>query len=325
MGWVSETFTSEALRGNPLGDPYVRPLHVYVPEDTSRRYPSVYVIQGMTGMADAWFNTEPWSASYPDRISKLAPDAVVVLVDAFTAVGGSQFLDSPAIGNYHTYLCEELVPHVDANYPTAAAAAHRGIQGKSSGGYGSMITPLLRPDLFGGLATHAGDALFEVCYARDFAPTARALRERYEGSFDAFWDDFRSGRPVLSSPHDELLVNTYAMAAAYSNNALPFDVETGERINEVWQQWLRWDPVLLAREDAHRETLHNMQAIWIDSGRSDEYLLDLGATAFHREVVAAGTATENVHFELFEGTHRGLTWRYPLSLAFLVERLSITL
>lgn len=325
MGWVKETFTSEALRGNPLEDPHVRPLHVYVPEDTSRRYPSVYVIQGMTGMADAWFNTEPWSPSYPDRISKLAPDAVVVLVDAFTAVGGSQFLDSPAIGKYHTYLCEELVPHVDANYPTAPEAAHRGIQGKSSGGYGSMITPLLRPDLFGGLATHAGDALFEVCYARDFAPAARALRERYGGSFGAFWEDFRSGRPVLSSPHDELLVNTYAMAAAYSNNALPFDVETGERIEEVWQQWLRWDPVLLARDDAHRETLRNMRAIWIDSGRSDEYLLDLGATAFHREVVAAGTPGENVHFELFEGTHRGLTWRYPLSLAFLVGRLSITL
>lgn len=325
MGWQSETFTSEALRGNPLGDPHVRALHVYVPDDASRRYPSVYVIQGMTGIADAWFNTEPWSQSYPDRISALAPDAVVVLVDAFTAVGGSQFIDSTGIGDYHTYLCDELVPYVDAHYPTVPEAAHRGIQGKSSGGYGSMITPLLRPDLFGGLATHAGDALFEVCYARDFAPTARALRERYGGSFDAFWEDFRSGRPVLSSPYDELLVNTYAMAAAYSGNALPFDIETGERIDDVWQQWLRWDPVLLARQDEHRETLRNMRAVWIDSGRSDEYLLDLGATAFHREVVAAGTPADRVHFELFEGTHRGLTWRYPLSLAFLVGLLSIDL
>ena len=111
--WQTVSFTSEALRGNPLGDPHVRPLHVYVPEDTSRRYPSVYVIQGMTGMADAWFNVEPWSPSYPERISALAPDAVVVLVDAFTAVGGSQYLDSPGIGNYHSYLCDELVPFVD--------------------------------------------------------------------------------------------------------------------------------------------------------------------------------------------------------------------
>ena len=167
-----------------------------------------------------------------------------MLVDAFTAVGGSQYVDSPGIGNYHTYLCDELVPYVDANFPTLPEARHRGIQGKSSGGYGSMITPLLRPDLFGGLATHAGDALFEVCYARDFAPAARALREAYDGSFDAFWEDFRSGRPVLASPYDELLVNTYAMCAAYSARDdgtvdLPFDIETGERIPEVWDALAR--------------------------------------------------------------------------------------
>jgi hypothetical protein len=80
--------------------------------------------------------------------------------------------------------------------------------------------------------------------------------------------------------------------------------------------------VLLARRPEHAETLRSMQAIWIDSGSSDDYLLDLGAAAFHREVVAAGTPADRVHFELFPGTHRGLTWRYPLSLAWLVERLS---
>jgi hypothetical protein len=290
----------------------------------------VYVIQGMTGMADMWFNVEPWSESYPDRIAALAPEAIVVLVDAWTALGGSQYVDSPAIGRYHTYLCDELVPFVDAEFPTLAGAAHRGIQGKSSGGYGAMITPLLRPDLFGGLATHAGDALFELCYARDFPAAARALRERYGGSFDAFWSEFRSGRPVFTSHDDEVLVNTYAMAAAYSPRDdgtvdLPFDLETGERVDEVWERWLTFDPVLLARDERHRETLRSLRAVWIDSGRRDEYFLDLGAAAFHREVLASGVDPARVHFELFDGTHRGLTWRYPLSLAFLVERLSITL
>lgn len=324
------SFVSEALRGNPLDDPHERPLHVWVPEDTSRRYPSVYVIQGMAGMVDAWFNVEPWTLSYPDRIDALAPEAVVVLVDAFTAVGGSQYLDSPAIGNYHTYLCDEIVPYVDTHFPTLTAREHRGIQGKSSGGYGSMITPLVRPDLFGGLATHAGDALFEVCYARDFAPAARALRDHYGGSFDAFWADFRSGRPVLSSPHDEVLVNTYAMCAAYSARndgtvQLPFDLQTGEIDPEVWARWLRFDPVVLAREEEHRDTIRNLCAVWIDAGRDDEYHLDVAATAFHREVLASGISPERVRFELFEGTHRGLTWRYPLSLAFLVEGLSSSL
>src|ERR671930_2196289 len=213
--WQTVSFESEALRGNPLGDSHVRPLYVNVPSDTSRRYPAVYVIQGMAGIADMWFNVEPWSPSYAQRIEALAPDAVVVLVDAFTAVGGSQFLDSPAIGNYHTYLCDEIVPFVDANFPTLAAREHRGIQGKSSGGYGAMITPLLRPELFGALATHAGDALFEHCYLPDFRSAARTLRDRYDGSFDRFWEDFRS-RPGITRGGDFDVINTWSMAAAYS-------------------------------------------------------------------------------------------------------------
>jgi hypothetical protein len=327
VSWQRQRFTSEALRGTPLGDPAERPLWVWTPADDSRRYPSVYVIQGMTGSVDGWFDVAPFGKNYPQRIDELAPEAVVVLVDAFTAVGGSQYIDSPGIGNYHTYLCDEVVPYVDASFPTLPDSRHRGIQGKSSGGYGAMITPLLRPDLFGGLATHAGDALFEVCFARDFAPAVRALRDRYGSSFDAFWADFRSGRPVLASAEDALLQNTYAMCAAYSPHDdgsvdLPFDLETAELRLEVWERWLRHDPVLLAREPPHAATLAGLQAIWIDAGRGDDYCLDLGASAFHREVVAAGTPPDRVHFELFDGTHSGLTWRYPLSLAFLVERLS---
>ena len=79
------------------------------------------------------------------------------------------------------------------------AAARRGIAGKSSGGYGAMVTPML-PDLFGGLVTHAGDALFEVCYQPEFPQAARALRDEYGGSFDAFWADFASRPDGRSGP-----------------------------------------------------------------------------------------------------------------------------
>ena len=88
--------------------------------------------------------------------------------------------------------------------PDDADAEHRGIQGKSSGGYGAMVTPMLRPELFGGLATHAGDALFEICYAKDFGETLGVLRDKYDGSIRAFWEDFgaaarlEAGRPRSS-------------------------------------------------------------------------------------------------------------------------------
>jgi S-formylglutathione hydrolase FrmB len=325
--WQRLSFASEALAGNPLGDPHERPLWVWSPSDTSRRYPCVYVIQGMTGMVDAWFNVRPWTESFPDAVERLAPDAVVVLVDAFTSVGGSQFLDSPGTGRYHTYLCDEIVPFVDAEFPTLADARHRGIQGKSSGGYGAMVTPMLRPDLFGALATHAGDAAFELCYQVEFAPAARALRDKHDGSFDAFWRDFRSGRPVLDNRDDPLLVNVYAMAAAYSANDdgtidLPFDVATGELQPEVFERWLRWDPVRMARDPSHAATLRGLRGIWIDAGRGDEYYLDLGATAFRGALATAGVPDESIHYELFDGRHGGITWRYPLSLSWLVDRLS---
>jgi hypothetical protein len=188
-----------------------------------------------------------------------------------------------------------------------------------------MVWSLLRPDLFGGFATHAGDALFELVYPAEFATAAQALRNLYDGSFDRFWDDFRSGRRVFENRSDPVLQNVYAAAAAFSPGGdggvdLPFRVDTGELVPEIWQRWLAWDPVRIARERG--EAVRSAQAVWIDAGRNDEYHLDLGATAFHDAVLAAGADPDTVHFELHEGGHRGTNWRLPLSLAFLAERLA---
>ena len=252
-----------------------------------------------------------------------APRAIVVYVDCWTSLGGSQFLDSPATGRYHTYLCDEVVPFVDAQYRTLAARDHRGIAGKSSGGYGAMVTPMLRPDLFGGLATHAGDALFEVSYQPDMREAVRALRDLYDFSFDAFWADLRS-RPGRPKKADGSLLNIYCMAACYSADAdgtvqLPFELRTGRLRPEVWDRWLAWDPVRMT--PGHADDLRGMRAVWIDAGRSDDFYLDLGAAAFHAELDKLGIR-DTVHFELFDGTHANIEWRYPLALRFLAERLT---
>jgi S-formylglutathione hydrolase FrmB len=322
---------SAALRGNRLGDPHLRPLWVYTPpaylSEPDRRFPSIYLIQGHTGQLDMWHNRSAFRPTVPELADRLfaeegCPPAVVVLVDAWTSVGGSQFLDSPAVGRYHTYLCDEVVPFVDARYRTVADAAHRGISGKSSGGYGAMVTPMLRPDLFGGLATHAGDALFELCYLPDFRDAARALRDAYDGSFDAFWTDFRS-RPAFTKSTDFPLLNTWAMAACYSANEdgsvdLPFDPRTGKLRDDVWQRWLAWDPVRMA--ERHADALRGLRAVYIDSGNRDQFFLDLGADAFRLELERLGV--NNVFFELFDGTHSSVEYRYPLALRYLAEQLS---
>jgi hypothetical protein len=321
---------SDQLRGNPLGDPHERPLWVYMPPgyaEGDERYPAVYVIQGFTGQIEMWRNRVPFRATFPEDVDELfsagsTPPCLVVFVDCWTSLGGSQFLDSPATGRYHSYLCDEVVAWVDANYRTLASRDHRGIAGKSSGGYGAMVTPMLRPDLWGGLATHAGDALFEVSYARDFGPCARLLRDAYDGSFDRFLADLR-GRIAFTRDGDQELLEMYAMAACYSADEdgtvrLPFDPTTGREVPDVWQRWLARDPVRMVPQ--HADALRSMRAIYIDAGTRDEWYLDLGAEAFRAALEAIGVT--DVRFELFDATHMGIGYRYPISLAYLAERLS---
>jgi S-formylglutathione hydrolase FrmB len=325
-------FDSQALTGNPLGDPHVRPLIVQLPpgydDDPSRRYPTVFVLQGLTGQVDMWRNRKAFQPNVPEQIDAVwrdgTPPAIVVYVDAWTRLGGSQFVDSPGTGRYHTYLCEELVPFVDERYRTMAAREHRGVAGKSSGGYGAMVTPMLRPDLFSALATHAGDALFEAAYWPDARDAVRALRDDYDGSYDNFWTDF-AARPGRMKPSDGAVLNMYCMAACYSADAdgsirLPFDTVTSRMIPEVWDRWLAWDPVRMAPGAA--DALRSMRAIWIDAGRSDQYYLDLGARAFHAAVLEAGVEESRVRFELFAGTHSDLEWRYPMAIGWLAEQLA---
>ncbi|GAA0231704.1 alpha/beta hydrolase-fold protein [Cryptosporangium japonicum] len=326
-----ETIDSTLLRGNPLGDPHERPLWVYTPpgySSSGARLPSVYMIQGYTGQIDMWNNRASHRRTFPENVDALfaageAPECIVVFVDAWTTYGGSQFVDSPGTGKYHSYLCDEVVPWVDARYRTLARPESRAIAGKSSGGFGAMITPMLRPDLFGALATHAGDSLYEFCYLSEFPKAVRFLRD-YDGDIQRWWADFRS-RTSFTKEADAYLLLLLGCTACFSADEdgtpqLPFDPVTGELIPERWQRWLDWDPVRMV--DTYADALRSQRAIWIDAGTRDEWYLDIGAQAFHRGLERIGVPDERIHFELFDATHGGIDYRYPMSLKWLAERLA---
>jgi pimeloyl-ACP methyl ester carboxylesterase len=163
------TITSGLLRANPLSDPYDRPLWVYLPpgyDDEADRFPCVYMLHGYGGSVASWENRPVYGRPFPELadqvfVSGRAEPAVVVFVDGWTRYGGSQFIDSAGTGRYLSYLCDEIVPYVDGVYRTMAARDHRAVIGKSSGGFGALVAAMLRPDVFGGCASHAGDALYE--------------------------------------------------------------------------------------------------------------------------------------------------------------------
>lgn len=323
---------SEILEDNPLGDPARRPLYIYRPpgidDSAAALYPAVYVIQGYTGQLDMWLERDAFEPTMFERLDEYfsqddVSPAVVVFVDAWTSMGGSQFINSAGTGRYMDYLCDEVVPFIDANYPVANAAEHRGLAGKSSGGYGAMVVPMLRPDVFGGFATHAGDALFEVCYEPAFREAARILRDEFHGSYEVFFKELERAPNFDWDKHARPL-EMYGYAVCYSPDEaqpgkalLPFDIATGRLVDEVWQRWLDWDPVRLAPRCA--EALAGMKLIYIDAGKSDEYYLDLGAQAFSDELQKIGV---DHHFELFEGKHGGIQYRYPRAIGMLAEALA---
>jgi S-formylglutathione hydrolase FrmB len=325
------TFDSTLLRDNPLGDPHERPLWVYVPpgyDDSDARYPTVYLIQGYTGHLTMWANRTAYRQPFVETADAVfadgsLPGCVLVYVDAWTAYGGSQFVDSPGTGRYHSYLCEEIVPWVDAHYRTIPDRESRAIQGKSSGGFGAMITPMLRPDLFGSLATHAGDSLYELSYVPEFGDAVRHLRQ-YGHDIMRWWDDFRS-RVAFTKAEDQTLLMLLGVSACFSAREdgtpeLPMDPVTGVLRPESWQRWLDWDPVRMV--PGHADAVRSLRAVWIDAGTRDEWYLDVGAEAFRAEIGKVGLPDDRVRFELFEAGHGAIEYRYPLALAWLAERLA---
>ncbi|MBV9003771.1 MAG: hypothetical protein JO181_03870 [Solirubrobacterales bacterium] len=213
---------SELLEDNPLGDRAVRPLFVYRPPTTSggtERLPSIYLLQGFGGQLEEWLAPTPASQTTIERLDAMfaageSPPAVIVFVDASTSWGGSQFLNSTGTGRYLDYLCEEVIPFIDARYPTIARWDHRGVSGKSSGGYGAMVIPMLRRGVFGALASHGGDALFECCYQPFFPVAARLLHSEFGGSWGAF--EARAKAADFDWRQIGVLFAAYGTACAYT-------------------------------------------------------------------------------------------------------------
>jgi hypothetical protein len=140
---VEMVLHSRLLRGNHLGDPADRPLWIYLPpgyaREDGRRLPVIYMLQGMSGQIDMWRARSGFRRTPIELFDELfsdnrTPPCLLVFVDCWTSLGGSQFLDSDGTGRYHSYFCEEVVPAVDAAFPTIADRDHRAVAGKSSGG-----------------------------------------------------------------------------------------------------------------------------------------------------------------------------------------------
>lgn len=323
---VLERFASEALRGNPLGDPHVREIPVYLPPsyaEGTRRYPVVYWLHGFTGIGLSSINRSLWTPSLPQLMDRVirdgAPEAILVMPDGATRYGGSQYLNSPATGRYEDHIITELVPYIDRTYRTKASRNHRGVVGKSSGGYGALVLAMRHPEVFGGVASHSGDMYFESCYKPFFWKALNVINKH--GGLQGFLRAF-DAMPKKVPDAVEALTILVSMAMAYSANPdgsyeLPVDLHRGELRDAVWSRWLQWDPVYMV--ERYADGLRAMKLIYIECGTKDEWNLHYGARILRRRLEALRIVHEH---QEFEDDHRDIQYRYVESLRRLATTLA---
>jgi enterochelin esterase family protein len=309
-------YPSKVLRGNPLGDPALRRTPVYLPPSYPRKqYPVYYMLTGFTGFGEMLIQRGAWSESLPQRLERLIAtkkmaEAIVVMPDCFTRLGGSQYLNSSATGRYEDHIVRELVPYIDGNYRTNG---RRGVLGKSSGGYGALVLGMRHPRVFQALACHSGDLYFEYCYQRDFPKAIDQIRRH--GGLEQFiraWEK----QPKRLAGDLHAAINTIAMASCYSPRGtrieLPFDLKTGEIRRNVWSRWKAWDPIELL--DRHARDLRKLDCVFVDCGTRDQYALHHGARIFKDKARRLGV---RVTYEEFDDDHTSISYRYDRSFAVL--------
>ncbi|MGA8425040.1 MAG: alpha/beta hydrolase-fold protein [Thermoplasmata archaeon] len=303
-------FPSRVLQDNPLGDPADRELPVYIPPSgKTEGRPLLVLLSGYTGAGWMHFERSRWLnetrvvlLDHLIRAGRLA-ESVLVAPDCLTTLGGSQYLNSTATGQYEDYLVQEILPWVREKYHTGPM----GVLGTSSGGYGALVMGLRHPDLFPAVASNAGDCYFEYGYLPEFPIAAREIRR--SGGPDKFLarifeqpiSDFGPRNPLAITLEQVAYASCYSPVEAEPGRFdLPFDLDSGELDLPVWARWLAWDPARMIETDRYREALRKLRYVYVDGGTRDEYFLDLGARVFAARAKRQGVTVDH---QEFDGVH----------------------
>ncbi|MEB2780017.1 alpha/beta hydrolase-fold protein [Algoriphagus sp. C2-6-M1] len=148
---------SKALEGNLIGDPADRDVTVYLPPsyqtDPDRNFPVLYMLHGFTDTDSQWFGWEDHWINLQDVIEQSlsagsSKEMIVVMPNAYNKFKGSMYASSATIGDWETFVTQELVSYIDSNYRTLPNKASRGLAGHSMGGYGTLRLGMKYPEVY---------------------------------------------------------------------------------------------------------------------------------------------------------------------------------
>lgn len=317
---------SEVLKGNPLGDPTERELHVWTPPGWTKdeSLPILVDLTGYWGCGLNHTNWRPIGENVPERLDRLTHEGmkrvVVAFPDCFTKLYGNQYLNSAGSGNYADYVCTEIVPHVEAQF-NCGGAGRRAVFGKSSGGYGAAWHGLHRADFWSAISINSGDMGFDALFIPTLYDDVDALR-KHDYSIEKYVKHVEA--QPKAKDKDRMILMDLAMSAFYDpdptqfrNMRLPMDPHTGELIPERWNNWMKHDPVVMV--DERMDELRKLKAIWMCCGNADQFRIHFGMRRFSKKLKAAGV--EHV-YEEYDDDHTDVDYRMDKFLPFLADAVS---
>jgi S-formylglutathione hydrolase FrmB len=305
---------SNYLKGNPLNDPFKRKVYILEVGEITQNIPIVIYLSGFLSSSISMLNYDPLNENFAEKLNRLHKEGkvkklIMVLPDMFTKVGGNQYIDSTAVGMYEQFLVKELIPYLVEKYDSKNII----LMGKSSGGYGSIVLGMKYPEIVKGVVDHSGDAYFEYVYLPLFPNVIRVLRRFKDAKewLKRYWE-----RDNKKEKEDVITLTIIAMSAFYSPNGedfdLPFDLETGEILEDVWKRWLEKDPVRMVEK--YHDNLKKLKLLYMDAGVKDEFKINFGTKILHKRLIKYGIPHV---FEEFEGGHFNINFRYDISLSII--------
>ncbi len=288
---------SKSIEGNLIKDPANRDVTVYLPPSyqtqPNKRFPVLYMLHGFTDNDNQWFGWEEhWinlhevlDAALSEGRSK---EMIVVMPNAYNRFKGSMYSSSATIGDWETFISEELVDYIDEHYRTIPEPGSRGLAGHSMGGYGTMRLGMKFKEVWSAIY-----ALSPCCMEGTALNTPAEFMQQVEA--------IETLDQVETAGF--FLIATMASAAAWAPNPqkppffLDLPYENGEDLPEIAAKFSA--NRILYTIDQYIPNLKKLKAIGLDAG-----LQDYGISEATKRLHEILESYEIPHFyESYEGDH----------------------
>lgn len=268
---------SDVLRNNPLKDSNVRHNFVLLPKIQTPCSVVVH-LSGYFSNGPQSFNLKTLEENFPQQLisqtekGQLAP-AIHCFVDAMTAVGGSQFINSKGCGLYSDYIQTEVVTALKKHFLCSEKWI---VMGSSSGGYGALHHISLKSTPFQAAIAVSPDSDFSTSLLHEYYKLAPFLIN-YSNTKQVF-ESLKSGT-LQKNKNFFSLMNAIAMALCYGPSmkgkmSYPIDLKTGQINQRVWSSYLQKDPIFFLKKNI--KNLKNKKVL-VSVGEFDEFNLYFGA------------------------------------------------